>query len=325
MAFEHARRNLARIVIGVAGQSGSGKTYTALQLAFGLAKGDADRIFVIDTENGRAGLYADALVDRDGVVRPFRMERLDAPHSPARYIEQIKAAQKAGAKVLLIDSLSHAWEGIGGAIEFGTGATKSGAEFINWAKVKREHRKLMDHILACDMDVVVCFRAREKVRIDGSGNSQVYVALGELPVTEKNVVFDMTALVHVHERGTVRTHPKSGPDGMREHLEHDRKHLTARDGYMIRQWLDGATASPDVRDRDSAVNRLRLVVSDGLAALESAWKALGSDDRAAVGMETYATLQASARAYDAENARLSGAADGEAGDLGALLGGDDDE
>ena len=111
MTFEikKATRKAIPAIICLYGKSGGGKTYSALKLAKGLG----GKICVIDTENGRASHYADEF--------DFDVIDLNPPFSPARYIEAIKTAQDAGYKAIVIDSISHEWEGTGGCLEMAEG------------------------------------------------------------------------------------------------------------------------------------------------------------------------------------------------------------
>ena len=102
--FKRAVKSQAKARIGLIGPSGSGKTYTALLLAQTMGQ----RIAVIDTEHGSASKYADE----------FQFDTLElANFHPQNYIDGIKAAGQAGYDVIIIDSLSHAWAGSGGALE----------------------------------------------------------------------------------------------------------------------------------------------------------------------------------------------------------------
>jgi len=101
-----AERSGSRVVIGISGQSGSGKTLTALKMARGMVD-KPEEIGFLDSENGRGRLYSGEL---DG---PFMHADLYAPFSPARYRQAIEEFQEAGVKVLVIDSGSHEWEGEG--------------------------------------------------------------------------------------------------------------------------------------------------------------------------------------------------------------------
>ena len=64
---------------------------------------------LIDTEHGSASKYAD-------LFPPFDRVDFETFH-PDRYIEAIHEASQAGYGVLVIDSLSHAWNGKGGVLE----------------------------------------------------------------------------------------------------------------------------------------------------------------------------------------------------------------
>ena len=94
MSFEirTAQRQGARLLIQLSGVSGSGKTYTALHLAYGLAGQDANKVVLIDSENRRGSLYADCLVNHatHPTQESFLIGDLYPPFSPQRYIEAIE-------------------------------------------------------------------------------------------------------------------------------------------------------------------------------------------------------------------------------------------
>src|SRR5690606_33406969 len=102
--FRPAKREQVSLLIGVAGASGSGKTYSALRLATGLCNGKG--MAVIDTEAGRALHYADQFKFDHCDMRP--------PFRPDAYRAAIEAADTKGYDVIVIDSVSHEWAGEGG-------------------------------------------------------------------------------------------------------------------------------------------------------------------------------------------------------------------
>lgn len=208
--FAPARRENVGLLIALAGASGSGKTYSALRLAKGMSP--AGKIAFIDTEARRGLHYADDFTFQHADMKPqFR---------PLRFIEGIRAAEEAGAEVVIIDSFSHEYDGEGGIIdwadELAEGTPKPGIENPrkqnstsdwwrdwevkpmpspgNWKEPKAAHKKLMNALLQCRATVIFCLRAEEKIEIikDDRGKTQVR-QLGWMPICEKRFMYEMTA------------------------------------------------------------------------------------------------------------------------------------
>ncbi len=108
MQLQQASRKKAKIRLGLSSVSGGGKTYSAILIAKGLC-GDLSKVALIDTENGSADLYAH--------LGAYNVISLTAPFTPERYIEAIQTCEQAGMEVIIIDSISHEWEGKGGILE----------------------------------------------------------------------------------------------------------------------------------------------------------------------------------------------------------------
>lgn len=275
-----AEREGARLVIGLAGISGSGKTRTAIELAYGLANYDPGKVGLLCTENRRGSLYANVLEEH--ATHPtktrFLIGDLYAPFSPARYVAAMLEFQKAGVEVLVVDSGSHEWEGIGGCEDI---AHAGNPKFPKWNDAKREHKAYMNTLLACNMHIIVCLRAREKVRVEGGGK---VTQLGVLPVCEKNFMFEMTASVMMHDAGRQREVIKtSGLDHVFGEAGWHKGYLTSKNGAELRAWVDGA------KQLDATVelarNTLRTVCEQGTAALVAAWRALDEATRKAISQD----------------------------------------
>ena len=148
--FRKATKHATKIRLAMIGPSGSGKTYTALTIAKHLGK----RTAVIDTERGSASKYSD---DFD-----FDVLELESFH-PERYIEAMEAAAAEGYEVLVIDSLSHAWSGKDGLLEFVDNAAKrsrTNNTFGAWREATPLHNRLVDAMLTAPMHVLVTMRAK---------------------------------------------------------------------------------------------------------------------------------------------------------------------
>lgn len=182
--FAPARREDVGVLIALAGASGSGKTFSALRLAKGLANGKP--IAFIDTEARRALHYADQFDFMHADMRP--------PFRPERFMEAIKAAEEAGAGVIVIDSASHEYDGEGGILDWAAELEARGVKPPgNWKDPKLGHKRLMNMLLQVRASVIFCLRADEKIEIVRENGKTVVRPLGWMPICEKRFMFEMTA------------------------------------------------------------------------------------------------------------------------------------
>ena len=293
--IREAQREGARLVISLAGISGGGKTYTALQLAYGLANFNSRKVGFIDTENRRGSLYAEILKNDAGEIQRFQIGDLDAPFSPKRYTEAILEFQNAGVEVLVLDSGSHEWEGTGGCEEIAERGAVRGMK--DWSTSKSEHKKFVNTMLDSNMHIIVCVRAREKVKIskDGSGKT-VVESQGMQPICEKNFMFEMTASMLMWNEGTAQTVIKC-PAELKPILGRESGYITAADGKALRDWVDGAKQlDPAI---EAARNMLRSISEQGMDAYRAAWPKLPKKvQKALVDDGSHESLKAAAEAFD---------------------------
>jgi ABC-type dipeptide/oligopeptide/nickel transport system ATPase component len=191
-AFKAQRK--ARIAL--IGVSGAGKTYSALQLAAGLSQSpqSTGKIALIDTENASAALYSD--------IVPFDVCVLKR-HAPAEYVKAIKFAADHGYEVLVIDSLSHAWTGRGGAIEMvdqAAARTKSGSSFEAWRKVTPEHNALVAAMCEAPLHIIVTMRSKMEhvVEKDDRGKTRI-VKKGMQPVQREGLEYEFDIVADMEE------------------------------------------------------------------------------------------------------------------------------
>ena len=136
MKITTAQRKRAKIRLSIQGPSGSGKTYSSLLLAKGLTAQWSD-ICVIDTENHSADLYSH--------LGDYNVLTIGKPFTPESYMQAIDLCEQSGIKVIIIDSLSHEWDGDGGILEIHS--SMMGNSFTNWSKVTPRHNALVQKIL----------------------------------------------------------------------------------------------------------------------------------------------------------------------------------
>lgn len=283
MSFQvrKAERQGARLLIQLSGVSGSGKTYSALQLAYGMTGGDASKIVLIDTENRRGSLYANAL------PQPFNIIDFYAPFSPDRYIEAIDAACAAGAEVIVIDSVTHEWESEGGC-EWIANQTR----FPDWKRAKAMHKRFMTHMLQSQAHIIACTRAREKVDFSDPKNPR---PLGIQPIQEKNFSFEATVSLLMHDQGK-RQDVLKCPAELQDIMGRGQGYISASDGKALRDWVDGAVkVDPAI---EAARGKLLNTCEQGLEAFKAGWNEQTPAIRKALGTAFRDQCAASAQAYD---------------------------
>jgi hypothetical protein len=184
--FVKAEKKRAKLRLAIDGPTGSGKTYTALIAATALAEGG--KIAVIDTERESASLYSDKFDFDTAPLHNF---------NPKNYIELIEAAEEAGYAVIVIDSLSHAWEGEGGALDMVDAAQKrsqSGNSFTAWKDVTPLQRRLVDAMLQSKCHIIATMRSKMEYVIekDEKTGRNAVRKVGLAPVQRSNVEYEFT-------------------------------------------------------------------------------------------------------------------------------------
>lgn len=183
VTFQKATKTQSKLRMAINGPSGSGKTFTGLTFACALANGG--RVAVIDTERGSASKYADMF--------DFDVLELDTYH-PQQYMDGIQAAEDAGYDVILIDSLSHAWEGEGGVLDLHDQATKrqrTENSYTAWKDITPIHRKLVDAMLQSKCHIIATMRSKtEYVLVTNSQGKQEPKKVGMAPVQRQGMEYE---------------------------------------------------------------------------------------------------------------------------------------
>lgn len=186
-SFTKATKRQARLRMAIDGPSGSGKTYTALTFAFALG----DKVALIDTEHGSASKYAD-------IFPAFDVLELETFH-PQQYIDGITAAEAAGYDVLVIDSLSHAWEGEGGILELHDQATRrsgSGNSFTAWKDITPLQRKLVEGMLGSSCHIIATMRSKmDYIQTTDEKGRSVIKKVGMAPVQRQGMEYEFDVVV----------------------------------------------------------------------------------------------------------------------------------
>lgn len=264
--IREAKRGGGKAILGIAGISGSGKTYTALQIARGMVS-KASEIGFLDTENGRGSLYADIL------DKPFQIADLYPPFSPSRYRAAIKEFQDAGVKVLVIDSVSHEWEGEGGCDDIAQAPLLAGKKMANWVGAKREHKGFMNTLLQSDMHIICCIRAREKTDFKDPAKP---VSLGIQPVCEKNFMFEMTASLLMEDEGKKQQFLKI-PHFLKDAFGTGNGYIGQETGKKIMEWINhGEKEDPEITKKKA---EMLQACEFGIAGVIAIWNTLTKEQK----------------------------------------------
>jgi len=302
--FKPAVRRDVNLLIGLAGGTGSGKTFTALRLATGLAGGQ--KFALIDTEAGRANHYADQFAFDHGDLR--------APFTPDAYTEAILSADAAGYPVIVVDSMSHEWAGDGGILDWQEAELdrmagdnwqkREACKMAAWIKPKLSHKHMMQKLLQVRAHLILCFRAEPKVDIakDDRGKTiiipkQSLTGLdGWIPVTEKNLPFELTVSFLF-----TADHP-GVPKPIKLQEQHKplfplNQPITEESGRLIAAWAKGGVPpAPPAKKEFNLADALKSLEPFG-ADLETVTKYLGhaptASDRKKLG-DLYRQLHAAA-------------------------------
>ena len=152
--FKKAKGEQAFIKMGIYGASGSGKTFTSLLIAEGLAKIMGKRIAMVDTEHG-SDFYCQAVVSRK--IHPEAFD-FDALYTKGIVeISQAVSGLDDTYGVIIIDSITHIWESAKNAFD-GKLTKISTIPMQAWGKIKKPYKDLINNLLSCNKHVILCGR-----------------------------------------------------------------------------------------------------------------------------------------------------------------------
>lgn len=241
------------------GPAGSGKTYTALTFAFAIS----NRVAVVDSEHASASLYAGLNGwNWDGV----NLESF----APSTYTACIEAAARKGYEVLVIDSLSHAWSGTGGALaQVDREAGKPGGTFAAWRNVTPQHQEMIDQIRKFPGHVIITLRSKMEYALEEGDDGRKRVQkLGMKPIQREGVEyeFDIVGDMDTSHRLTVTKTRYSEIDGKIVHKPGPEFMLP------IISWLKTGKTEEDVELHKEPEAKTGTVLAD---KIKEHWRGLG--------------------------------------------------
>lgn len=257
MEFKKATKINRKLRLALTGPTGAGKTYSALAIASGLS----DKVALIDTEHESSTNYADDFDFSVLVLKHF---------SPQNYIEALnEAADKF--EVVVIDSLSHAWNGKGGALEMvdQVAARNKGNTFSSWREVTPWQNRLIDAIVSAPFHVIATMRSKmeSQMILNPENNKTEIKKLGMAPIQRDGVEYEFDIVGEIdaqHRLIFTKSRIKSFADRLIENPGADI-------GKEILAWLSsGKNAEPRITEQQ----RKKLFAM--LTSMEKEGKIIGS-------------------------------------------------
>lgn len=199
-AARKAEKRQVKLKLGIQGPSGSGKTEGALALATHLWP-DA-RILVVDTENESASLYADRYV--------FDTIPLDPPFESVRYEACIDYAVANEYGVLIMDSVTHQWDGDGGILRRKDELDRRpGANsYMNWNAFTPEHTHFIEAIKQAPIHIIATMRSKQDYALEQNDKGKTKpVKLGFAPIQREGFDYEFTIVFDVqmdHKAVTIK-------------------------------------------------------------------------------------------------------------------------
>lgn len=250
-----AVRTQVPLLIGIMSPSGGGKTYSALRLATGIQQVYGGDIYGIDTENNRMKHYADEF--------KFKHVPFVPPFGSLDYLAAIRHCYGRGARIIIVDSMTHEHIGEGGYLETAEDVVnriagddwkkRESVKMLGWAKAGPLRQKMIEGVKQLDGAFIFCFRAKDKVKPLRSGNRTEVVDMGLMPIAGEEFIYEMAVNLllpprsegvptwrsdHVGERLMMKL-----PNHFKGIFE-DEKPLDEQIGHALAVWAKGGQAKP---------------------------------------------------------------------------------
>ena len=231
IGFQKAKREQVWLKVLLSGASGSGKSYSALKVATGIAKECGSGIAYIGTEGSRNTYYADEF--------DYDLLELEEPFECEKYIEAIDAAVEAGYKVLIIDSMTHEWKWLNDVHD-----KMPGNSFTNWGKLKPRHHKFMDKVLNSPIHIIATARGKDDWVLEDKNGKQVPKKVGMGQQQDKDISYEYTVSLMIAQD----THVASADKDNTKLFDGRFEILTEKDGVRLYEWANKGEAPAPKKD-----------------------------------------------------------------------------
>jgi len=272
--IRRAERKQARLRLAVCAASGGGKTWTSLELAFGIVDELLDRkvlagtaegkIGMIDTERRSGQLYAH--------LGAYDTIDLGPPYTVERYVGAMQALERAGCAVIILDSISHAWAGAGGVLALLDRFEDRQRFSAFGSTVNPAQDEFVDAMLRSPCHVIATMRSKtawvlEDKQTRSGSTVKAPRRIGLAPVQRPGIEYEFTTLVDLdtdtHRASVVKNRCPVFQDWAP-------KVLTREHGRLLARWLLEGAPEPAVPVSGTPLERAQACREAALRAIERA-------------------------------------------------------
>lgn len=164
--FQKAAPQQARLKVSIYGPPGSGKTFSTLLMAEGLAKVRGKRIAYVDTERG-TDFYAQAVKARRVHPEAFDFDALYTK-SLAEVTEAVRSVDPNEHGIIVLDSISQLWDAAMDAYK-GKRTSIDTIPMSAWGKIKKPYKDLIAYLIGSQHDVFILGRQKNVFEDDANG------------------------------------------------------------------------------------------------------------------------------------------------------------
>lgn len=245
LQITHARKEQIYVKVLIGGPSGSGKSYSALRVATGIAgrEGEGTKIGYIGTEGMRDKLYANEF--------SYDLISLEE-YSPDYYEAALDAFLDAGYKVIIVDSLTHLWGWVQDQVQ--KVAKNSDSSFQAWGKYKKENKKIVEKILLAPAHIIVTGRGKDEYVLEQNSKGKMAPRKVGVGVQQDKdieyeymVTFMLDQETHIAEVAKDNTHL----------FENKLDALTEKSGEALYDWANDGDPVKSPAERAAEITRIQ--------------------------------------------------------------------
>lgn len=229
----------------LSGPSGGGKTWTALSLAKVLSDDNLSKVLVIDTEAQSALTYADNYPGFDHLG-------WEAPYDPLELAQTLEGIQPGKYSVIIVDSFTHFWKGVGGTLDQADG------KFGGWREARPAQARVLDALLRVPAHTIICARSAMEYQVSADGKKVDRIGLA--PQQDQTLIYEVNVGLEIdmdHNIHVVKSRSTAVPVGRMYPAGFEKKCATE---YAA--WLAGGEP---------------LIDNDEIEAIKSAFSAISDE------------------------------------------------